>query len=332
MRLTAKALIMLLLVHAGSAVRADEEESPPVDRFDLFDQSTEETLSESASYVGESLDYWVDRVDSFFVDEQVNETYRGNRLRVRSGATLADGGESDLLFNVSLNLYLPRTKRKLNLFVESLSIDSSEDDPDAEDADQLSAGLRWFLFENKKLSVRLDSGIKLEPEPQPFSILRLSRTFQFDEVLALKPVIFPGWQKEDGFGLGARLDLERGAHERVLLRNRSETLWSEAAVKDDENVEWSNVSSLIRTLSGLRGIRGEFQVRGVTAPANIVEEYRTLIRWRQAFFSDWLFYEIAPFLSWERDGDWETSPGATLLIEVNFERSQLERAGIVDYQ
>ena len=295
----------------------------PDDTFGIFDPETRvhiDTLQRRFSY---SLDSVVNSIDTFFVEDRVDETFRGNRLRVRVGGTLANKDESDLSLNVDLNIRLPRTEDRLNIFVESISLDQEQSDPTETD-EQVTAGLRVFLFDPDVIDSNFDVGMRFRPKPDPIARLRFSREYLTAKKVIFRPTNTNFWSHEKGFGTSLRFDLERRFEDYTLVRNKVNLTWSEETVDDGDNIRWSESVNLFHTFSRLRGIRGEVRAEGVTSPSVQVEEYRTSVVWRQALYSDWLFYEVSPFLAWKKEKDWDTIHGIEARLEVNFQDYGLE--------
>jgi hypothetical protein len=296
------------------------------DRYDLFSDSAQEEMEFAVTQVAESLDSFVNQVDAFFVDDRVDTMYRGNRLRGRFGFTLEEEGRSEFVSSLRLNLRLPRTEGKLGIFAESYS--SSDEDDETDDVSTLRAdqeensfatGFRAYLSDPARFESKFDVGVRWDPAPDPFVRFRVSKDFPFltDSIFRPSQSVYYRW--DDGAGESSRIDLERRLTTHLLIRNRNDLTWSEKTVEDGHGAEWSTGLTFFRTFSDLRGVRGEFKIEGDTRPTLIVQRYLLSLRWREAIYSSWLFYEIEPFVEWMKKQEFEASPGITFILEINFQ-------------
>lgn len=296
------------------------------DRYDLFSDSTQEEMELAVTQVAERLDSFVNKVDTFFVDDRIDTMYRGNRLRSRFGFTLEEEGRSEFVNNLRLNLYMPRTEGKLGVFAESYS-SSDEDDEIAEAktlrADQeensFATGFRAYLTDPTLFESKFDVGMRWDPAPDPFVRFRVSKDYPFLTDSIFRPAQSVYYEWDDGVGESTRIDLERRLTKQLLVRNRSDLTWSEKTVEDGHGAEWDTGLTFFRTFSNLRGVRGEFKMEGDTSPSVIVQRYLLSLRWREAIYSTWLFYEIEPFMEWVKEREFEASPGITFILEINFQ-------------
>ena len=71
-------------------------------------------------------------------------------------------------------------------------------------------------------------------------------------------------------------------------------------------------------MSGARGYMLVFACNAHTEPATEMTAYEVRIVRRRLLYRDWLYGEIIPRITWEREDDFEPNPSIGVLLEMNF--------------
>lgn len=307
---------------ARAADEAAPSEAPDVgfepgdgDDDDAAEEPTIEILDSAEGAVSWSVREIADQVDSFFIDDRIDESLNRTRVRVRFGPRIATDGRTEMEVKVSLLLRLPKTEKRLSFFVAG-GRDEGEDTDSLvnEDAgDGVATGFRLFLLDRAKLQVNLDAGLRFRPIPDPFTRLRFVRPFEFKRFI-LRPTQFLFWELHDGVGETTRLDLDRPITETLFGRLRGEAEWSETS----NGIEWKALAFLFQRINEKSALRYRFRVKGETHPHGVVRNYLLSVRYRRRLYKKWLFGEVEPGAFFNRDDDWKISPEVTLRLEVVF--------------
>ncbi len=301
----------VLLVHLLAASAIANE---PVDADEQEDVLDVPGLEAGHTAISARVSAYADRLDSFFGDERSDEVYNDTRLRLRLGGKLAEGGRSESVGRLRLNLSLPRATRRVSLIVTSLTDDDFEDTPTpAPEEDDVTAALRVFLLDRTDSKINIDAGLGFRPEPDPRLRLRGHRAFVAGKT-TLRPTQFFRWQGEDGFGARTRVDVDRRLDERSLGRFNTQSDWSEKI----NGVALEASLAYFVWPSHKKAYRLRFRALGETRPSTVVTEYQLGFRYRRLIHRDWLYLDVEPALEFLREDEFDTSPAITVQLEANF--------------
>lgn len=260
------------------------------------------------------------RIDAFFVDRKVDETFNRTRLRLRLGEKYTEGGEYALVQAVRLNLDLPGSREKIGLFFdrerneeESQTTGSIFNDGDEEVKFSLRAGLRYTIDKGPWHHLQFQLGTRYLPEIRPFSEFRGGLALPLGRWL-FQPTQILFWRDEIGFGETTRLDFDYPLSERSRLRLRNEGTFSESSA----GYEYLLTTSYAHQLSPRRGFELALQMSGRTRPDADVVNYGAICTWRQRIHEDWLFVELIPRIDFPEEKNFRATTAVSLIFEANF--------------
>ena len=90
------------------------------------------------------------------------------------------------------------------------------------------------------------------------------------------------------------VDFEKLFKNQLFFRSSSEGKLSE----EFDGVDWLQAFVLYQRINKKTSLSYETSVNGVTEPLALATNYRLAVRFRKNFHRKWLFYEIAPELTW----------------------------------
>lgn len=227
--------------------------------------------------------------DNFFASDRVlEEGPVGTYVRWRND--FIEDEEEGFKFDtrLSFSVELPGVKQSLRLTFEG---DEDEDLRDLAPVDGQEAnnnlGLQLDLKENarSKLSVRvnLEPGIRLRYRyTYP---VRQNITLRFTQELEREKAIHNG---------RTQLDLEQVFDQRFLLRASTQGKVSE----EFDGIDWLQAFVLFQRINSKTSLSYESSVSGISEPNTLATDYRLGVRLRKNFHREWLFYEIAPEMTW----------------------------------
>ena len=117
-----------------------------------------------------------------------------------------------------------------------------------------------------------------------------------------------GWESKTS------LDCEKPFSDSFFFRAGFDGKWYE----DEYGYLYAFNNSLYQSLSDHQGLLYQVNAGFETHPCNALSEVVVQVKYRTRFWREWMFFEIAPQLSFSRDEDFDTVPGVFLAIEGLF--------------
>ena len=269
---------------------------------------------------------WFDR---FFANpDDVDVLPAGSLIRVIAAQRFQDDGErgSDLRIRGSVDL--PNLEKQLSLILRN-DDDIDEDfdsvsetrpqDVGNNDSNSFRAALRWAAKQRRRdnidLELGLRSGVKIFTRaryrfntPLPGEVW----SFRFTETLT--------WQDGDGASAESRFEFDRALAPDMSLRFTTEAEASEELSEEDRGWQLDQRATISVRVNPRAALQYNLGVRAFTEPNSQVESYRIGIRFRQNIFRPWLFWELEPFVFWEREENFRGITGVVLRLETQYGR------------
>jgi len=227
--------------------------------------------------------------DDFFGSDRVLEEVAGTYVRFQTDLVFDEEQGAEVDPGLDFSVELPNISRRLKLTFESDEDTQLRDIAPGNDPNvtENSIGLRLDMLDtlqqNIKLSVSLKPRIRLR--------YRYSTPVWGDLVFRYTQEV----QREEGInGARTRFDLELPVFSSLFFRSTSDGFVSE----EYPGVEWLQAFSLFQRLSPKSSLAYEAGINGFTKPLNVTTNYRLGIRYRRNIHRDWLFFEVAPAMSW----------------------------------
>jgi len=290
-------------------------------------------------------DTWLDRVhalvqdktcepavwfDNFFGTDHVLLDLRpGTFIILRNSARLTEGFDVTYATDFYLTLDLPkweRLLRKARLYIESGSdADKYTFQPghpvqpgiDRETGvSQPVVGVRVDPYIRPQALVSIDSGIKINMHPDAFIRMRYQYSKAFGEVYLIRFSEIAMWQAVEHFSNTSQLDFERKINSFTLVRWGNSVTYTE----DTPGVAWNTGISFFTQLTPRSAISLDTSMWGVNDPGWTIQNYRVGSLYRLNFYRPWLFFEIAPEVTWPKDesGHRESTYALMSTIEIQF--------------
>jgi hypothetical protein len=255
-------------------------------------------------------------VDSFFDDERYIAEDATTKLRLRQSLFLEHGESPEHKTQVGLSIKVPRTKKRLRLFVGSE--EESTKTPDTlfnrvESRDEQSAaGVQFFAKSTTRQNLSLTTGVKFDSQE-----LFVGPRYRLN--VDLKDWLFRvtqrvRWFTSNGWEATTRLDFEHLLSDTLFFRHTVDGRWRE----EDEGYQYEIRPSLIQQLHSRKAIEYQWNTLFKTRPNHRLEISVLRMRYRRNFFRPWLFYEINPQLAVRNDEDFKPKLGVTFQIEIVF--------------
>ena len=229
--------------------------------------------------------------DNFFASDRLfEEGVAGTYIRWRNDFSYDEEDGFDYKMRLNASVVLPGFSDKLRLTFEG---DEDEDLRDiapggagADDAPS-SLGLQVDVIENVRS--KFSASISMSPK----LLLRYRYTYPINEEVTMR-FTQEVERKKAVIGARTRVDYEHTFERDLLFRSSSELRSSE----EFEGVDWLQAFILYQRLGKKSSIAYETSVNGITEPLSMTTNYRAGVRYRKNFHREWLFYEIAPEITW----------------------------------
>ena len=270
--------------------------------------------------------------DNFFGGEHVLLDLRpGTFIVLRNSGRLTEGSDVTYATDFYLTFDLPKLDkrlRKARIYIESGSeadkYTAQPGDPVHPGADQATGdrqtvvGVRIDPYIRPRTLVRIDSGIRINMQPDAFFRMRYQYSKAFGEVYLIRFSEIAMWQAVEHFSNTLQFDLERSITSSTLVR------WGNSAtyIEDTPGVAWNTGITLFTQLTPGSAISFDTSMWGVNHPEWTIQNYRVGSLYRLNFYRPWLFFEIAPEVTWPEDESGHRKSAYALMstLEIQFGR------------
>jgi len=336
----------------AAAESTDQTEQEPMGPPDMRPEDVVAMSCQLEDYVGDS---WLDRThaylnrqlcgpaawfDGFFGSQRADEeTPVGSFFRIRNSLRWDESENLDFNVKFSANIYLPRVSQRVRLLIsrddDQAGLDDQADSSNADEDLETRLGLRFLLNESGRTQFDLDGTVRVKTDGlNPRIRGRARNALRLSENSFARFTQTGFWEREDGFGVSSRADLEWLPDDETLVRLTGTGTVSEAT----DGIDWRTGLIGFRQLNRKTAVRSELGAFRRTDGSRKREEVFVNFRFRRAFLRDWLFYELQPEYAWpvdpetgDRGSDWRF----ILTLEIQFENKahrelRVEEQGLED--
>ena len=158
-------------------------------------------------------------------------------------------------------------------------------------------GVRADLYTRLRSLASVDTGIKISMHPDAYIRMRFQYEKPFGEVYLIRFTEIAMWQTIEHFTNTVTLDFERKLATFTLLRWGNNVTFTQGR----SGITWNSGISLLTQLTPKSAISYDTSIWGVNHPDWIIDNYRVGSLYRRNFYRPWLFFELAPEVTWPRD-------------------------------
>lgn len=290
--------------------------SAPLAAQEVHEYPWLDDIQENVTYSVHETANWF---DNFFVDESKppTETAHGS-ARIQLAWEPRTREIMEFESRVRINWKLPNLKNHVDVVfsdydeeLEKAPVKAAQNDVIA-DQNRFNLALRWIGTHDEKSvwSHRIGVGRKL----QPFARTRYSHIFDLESGNFIRTEASAYYYTKDGLGAHLGLQYEHGLNERSVMRLDNNFYYRE---KTDDWF-WQHGLYGMTQLSESSALICGVYVEGDSKPNYQVSQYLVSSRWRRNALRSWLFFEVEPFVLWERDEGFSASYGVALRVEGFF--------------
>lgn len=262
--------------------------------------------------------------DDFFKEETYLDATNQSYVRVRGGYEYDRRGDSSFFYSVTARIKLPKTQEKLQLFIG----DETEGTIDPSNAPRTGTnegiGLKYYL---PSLYGRLytNASVGFSGIDDPYVKTHMEYPLFLGNWLFKTTQNFK-YSVESKFDEWTSFYFDRKLSNKEMIR----ILLQRSTNTDVKGMEYLSQISYMNTLKHnigfhyylaangrIKDLTGTFYDNGST-PQEGVYNYSAGMIWRQQLFSDYLFYQIEPILSFHEQYDYKPNTLLRLSIDLYF--------------
>lgn len=284
---------------ADRTVSADEEDS----LLDRHKRRVDTRVRRAATWV-----------DAFFLDQNYQAEVATSQIRIRPELHYRNEQGAKARLKASLKLQLPNVNQRISLVAGVDPEDNSFEDSIDDSADNSIIGIQFFGKKRNNWHTSLSAGFKFNdfalfvgPRVRYDKSLSNASSYRFTQTVR--------WQSNRYWQINSRLDLNHAFSDRFFFRQTFDGRWR--GEKSEEEGYRTTISSfLTQRLENVAGMQYEFSTIFFTRPDTHVDRYTLATRYRKRTSREWLYYEIAPEVSFEHEFDYQANPGIRLRVEI----------------
>lgn len=284
-----------------------------------------DTVDDTHDYLSRGVENAAQNLDVFFGGERVLEESTGSLLRIRGWWFTQRGDTPEFKFNARLKLVLPKTQERLHFELSSDPAPEETEEQQGLSETDLShlktvedffAGLKAVFFDTDQWHADMRAGVRLKFPVDPYLRAFVRRTDHLGS-WKLRFQQEGYWYNSSGYGARTTLYFDRPLEDTLLFRLASTATWEE------ETLAWSLGEALefFRRLDEADALAYRTGVRWGTRPVTRPEQYFLDFTWRRLLYSDWLFLDVRPGMTWRRERQFRPDPGFLLRLEAFFGQS-----------
>lgn len=256
--------------------------------------------------------------DDFFAHEDAGHNEHAKaQARIKLGWEPRSGDLTDIEARFKLRVQLPNLKNKVDLVFSDYDDDipdekvrAARNNQQVDQQDRFNLALRFRAKEHKGLSHRIGIGRKF----QLFARSRYRKEINFTNNLDLRWEAAIYYYSRDRFGTSTAFTLDYQASNKSIYRFDNRFYFRDK----QDNWLWQHSLQKFYQYDQGSAITYGLYFEGLSKPSYRFEKYLVSVKWRQSTVREWLFYEVEPFVLWERDEGFRPSYGIALRLEGYF--------------
>jgi hypothetical protein len=266
------------------------------------------------------------KVDGFYDDERYADEVNTTRIKLRVDYFLEKGEDPDLKLRFNLNLALPRINKRLKLLVSGK--------PDEEETDETGAGLgeegeednveialAYAPVETTEHNLSLRAGLRFKSITPAFWVGPRWRAYSQGEIWGTRLTNFFKWYTDTGFRIDTTLDFERPITENFFYRQSAKGTWDE----DKDRYDYVLIFAVFQKLAPRKSLKYEYRNKFKSTNDRQLDNIIFSVTYRQNIWRRWLFFEIAPQVSFPESEGWDFTPGILFRIETVIGKEKLKK-------
>ena len=266
-------------------------------------------------------------LDSFFSDERAAAELNQSYIRTRYDAFKERRTPASFTPAVDLRLALPQLEKKAHIVVSAEPVDTSKTSPApvaaatsdriaAPEENKVTTALYYFIRSTVRESIIVRTGALFSHGTPVLFISPRYRKLTPLEAWDYRFTQDAIWRTDTRWQVDTRFDLERQLPYDLFFRTSAAGTWMEIK----KGYFYSIGCSLRQPFDLKRALEYEWLSSYQTRPVGELVEVMFRVRYRQSFWRDWMFFEVAPQYRLPRDRQFNGTPGILFRLEMFFGR------------
>ena len=301
------------------AEKQGEEEKPAEQPEDQENQEEEENSIVDSIHraLSAGVSNTAGAVDGFFDDERYAAEDNRTRLKLRFDVFFERGESVDLKPRVNISFAIPKTKKKLKVFVSGNPQDEEEDQeggaaPAVDEDEDLEVAVAYSPVQTISTNFSLRTGLKFSSIIPDWWIGPRWRGYAKGEIWGTRLTETFRWRTDDGFESITTLDFERDVAENLFYRTTLKGKWNQ----DKDDYRYEITPQLFQRLDPKRVLKYEYVTQFNSTNDHQWDNFIFRVTYRQRIWRKWLFFEISPQVSFPESEDYDFTPGIRFRIET----------------
>lgn len=262
-----------------------------------------------------------DGIDDFFADSQHQELENRSKLIIQFDTFFREAKGPVVVPDINFNLVLPKTQKRLRLFVENENQDTRSETSKASNQQQntdrpnesnSAAGVR-YLVEKSGIKFYQDTGIIVTIPPNFFIRLGAKKSIEYTKwVLKIHERV--RWVNTTGLTSDLDLDFDRRLTRKHILRFVNNFFWNDTTYA----IRFENGPSLFHKIDRNKALSYHAHVISINEPDFLVTNYTLQVSYRQRLYKKWLFMDVRPFINFPRERNFARTPGLLVGFDTVF--------------
>ena len=260
------------------------------------------------------------RLDNFFDDPRIEAEAARTRLELRHSASFIERDDNKSKTRLSVKVKLPSLSRRASLTFQNEAEEELEDGhtefKDEDSLDDPCLGLQYVFQEQGSLHGSWSIGTRLG-----------NPSINFGPRLRYSDALSKNWRArhtqrilfdtDDRWEARIRVEFDRALDSGTLFQQSLRADWRESR-QEPQGIRYTVTSAYIHRLRENAAIRYQVASRHQTKPRTAWVCHTLRTRYRRNVRYDWMFFEMIPFIAFDKEYDRHPNPGIRLSLDIAF--------------
>ena len=266
------------------------------------------------------------KVDAFFDDPRYADEVNTSSVKLRVDYFLEKGEDPELKLRFNVRLALPRINKRLKLLVSGKPDEDETDETgagfeDEGEDDNAEVAVAYDAVDTAKHELSMRGGLRFKSITPAFYVGPRWRAYSQGEIWGTRLTNFFRWYTDTGFRIDTILDFEKVIGENFFYRQSVKGKWDQ----DDPRYDYQVIFALFQKLARRKALKYEYINKFRSTNDHQLDNIIFKVTYRQSFWRKWLFFAVAPQVSFPESEGWDFTPGILFRIETIIGKEKLKK-------